>query len=343
MLTHVAARVPEVLQRFFGEEVRIAHLREVTSGAENHVFALDVDGAGGADGPLVLKLYSGGAATARRESELMIALRAHGYPVPEVFAVELDEQPLGRAFVVMRRIEGRTLAAVMRAEPAESARWLRCFAELAARLHGLDAALFAHGVAHDAREYLQRELARHEQSLRDLEVPEFCPVLDWLIARAAELHVRGPSLIHQDYHPFNVVVDERGEPYVLDWTIAHVTDPRNDLAQTFQMLASSGFGSLRGPIVSAYEAASGRALDGMEYFDVFAALKNVAGQYAVLDDGERKRPALWARLSRRPDFAQRAGRQRASVPALQRTYAVIAELSGVRVPEAEALFARLLA
>jgi hypothetical protein len=62
----------------------------------------------------------------------------------------------------------------------------------------------------------------------------------------------------------------------------------------------------------------------------------------VLDDGERKRPALWARLSRRPNYAKRAERLRAAAPALQRTYRVIAELSGVRVPEAEALFARLL-
>jgi aminoglycoside phosphotransferase (APT) family kinase protein len=241
----------------------------------------------------------------------------------------------------MRRIEGRTLGAVMREARGEGAAlWLRRFAELAARLHALDASAFA-TTPRTAAEHLDEELARYQQSLCELEVPEFQPVFDWLIEQRRGLTVHGPALIHQDYHPLNVVVDAEGGLYVIDWSLAHVTDPRCDLAQTFQMLTSAGFGMLRAPIAAAYEAASGRPLDQMSFFDVFAALKNVAGQYAVLDDGERKRPALWAKLSRRPSWQERVQQLRASSSGTQRTYRSMTELSGVRVPEAEALFARL--
>jgi aminoglycoside phosphotransferase (APT) family kinase protein len=341
MLAKVEAELPRICARVFGDGARATRCRDITAGAENHVIAFDLERTDGGDTqPLVLKLYSSGEGGAR-EIEVLGALYAQSFPVPEVMHAETSREPFGRAFALMRRIEGHTLGARLReARGDDAAPWLRAFAQLAARLHALDPRAFV-PVLKSAGDHLDAELARYERSLRELEVPEFAPVFAWLLEQRRALPVWGPALIHQDYHPLNVVVDAAGALYLLDWSLAHVTDPRSDLAQTFQILASNGLSALRPAITAAYEAASGRALADMAFFDVFAALKNVAGQYAVLDHGQHKRPALWAKLARRPRFEQRVVRLRAATGSLERTYLRIRELSGVSVPEAERLFAEL--
>jgi aminoglycoside phosphotransferase (APT) family kinase protein len=343
MLAQAIAQLPAVCREVFGPSAHVVRCDDITAGAESRIFSVDVVPDAGADAApvgLVLKLYSSDEG-ARSETNLLRALDAQRFPVPRLFASELDAKTFEQPFGLMQRIEGQTLGAVMRAALREEVgQWLRRFAELAARLHALDSAAFV-AAPKSAGEHLDDALARGARALRELEVPEFQPVFDWLLEQRRGLSVRGPALVHHDYHPLNVMVDGQGELHVIDWTIAHVSDPRTDLAQTFQMLASSGFGALRAPIISAYEAASGCALADMAFFDVFALLKNIAGQYAVLDDGENKRPALWARLSRRPGWPPSAKRLRAMAGPLERTYQAMHALCGVRVPAAEQLFAGL--
>jgi aminoglycoside phosphotransferase (APT) family kinase protein len=167
-------------------------------------------------------------------------------------------------------------------------------------------------VAGNAEHCLEQELSDHGEGLGSLQVPEFTPVYEWLQSRQSAVVTRGPALIHMDSHPHNVLVDRADRLHLLDWSLARVTDPRSDLAQTFQMLASAGFERMRAPILDAYQAAAGAPMPGMEFFDVFAALKNAAGQFAVLDDGERKRPELWQRLAQRPNWPTHAARLRAN-------------------------------
>lgn len=337
MLEELQARLDDLCHERFGASAQVARLHEITSGAENRVFSLDLERPNQPVLGLIWKHYSS-AEGARCETAILRALPEQGFPAPELFHVELDPENARPPASLMRRIEGRTLGAVMReTRGAEAASWLRRFAELAARLHALDAAAFAPATK-SADAHLDDALARYQRALRDLQVPEFQPVFDWLLERRRSVGARGPALIHQDYHPLNVLVDERGELYLLDWSLGHVSDPRTDLAQTFQMLASSGFGTLRAPIVDAYEAAAGWALSDMDFFDAFALLKNVAGQFAVLDAGEQKRPELWARLSRRPNWSERARQLHAALPGLERTYRALVQLTGVPVPAAERLF-----
>ena len=77
------------------------------------------------------------------------------------------------------------------------------------------------------------ELDRHEQIFRAI-APEPHPAFElafrWLNAHCAE-HREGPRvLVHGDYRMGNVLFDEGGMRAVLDWELAHVGDPAEDLA-----------------------------------------------------------------------------------------------------------------
>jgi aminoglycoside phosphotransferase (APT) family kinase protein len=334
-------RVADLCKTAFGPDAHVRALTPLPGGAENHAFSLDVDlGDGQPTLPAILKLFSHGAKAAKHETDVSLGLRALGFPAGEILHVELEASVLGLPCCLMRRIEGETLGRRMRGANDEQAQsFLRQFAELLARLHGVDCTRFADAkTGTDVEACLDAELAWYGQTLEGLEVPVFQPVWQWLRAQRKQLKPIRASLTHNDYHPYNVMVDRDGRLHLLDWTLARVTDPRSDLAQTFQLFTAAGYGASRTPITAAYEAAAGYRLEPMDFFDVFAALKHAAGQFAVLDDGKNKRPVLWARLSKRPGWEERVAQ--ITTASAELSYRMIVERSGVRLPEVEAVFAR---
>ena len=77
--------------------------------------------------------------------------------------------------------------------------------------------------------------------LRDHPVP-------WEAWAGPDPHLRGclariprrpPALLHLDFHPFNVLVENGAVTAVLDWANARPGDPRADLARTLSLLQSA--------------------------------------------------------------------------------------------------------
>jgi aminoglycoside phosphotransferase (APT) family kinase protein len=341
MLERIETVLPSICREAFGDAARSSGLRALAHGAESYIFAFELERDDAAPQALALKLYTSGAEAAALEYRTTRGACAQGFPAAELLHLERDAERLGFAFTIMKRIEGRQLAQAMQTAERPRARdLLRRFSTLLADLHRLDPVPVL-GPGSGGHACLDDELQLCAQILAGLEVPELLPVLEWLTARRRALNPRGPSLIHQDYHPRNVLLDDRDALHVIDWTIARVTDPRSDLALTVLMLAQSGFASLRQPILDDYETASAQSLDDMDFFDVMACLKSFAGRYAVLDDAEHKRPALWARVSRRPDWAAQLAGLRANPLSLRVAYDAIRELTSLEIPRVEALLSEL--
>ena len=93
----------------------IVDLVEITAGWENDMYAFDqlVDDRFGERirRELVLRIYpgDGGDIKSRNEFENMQRLHQSGYPVPEVFHLETDPNVLGKPFMIMERINGRSM------------------------------------------------------------------------------------------------------------------------------------------------------------------------------------------------------------------------------------------
>jgi Ser/Thr protein kinase RdoA (MazF antagonist) len=141
---------------------------------------------------------------------------AVGVPVPAPVASGWFDD---RAVDVASWCSGRPVAAVFagarEAGDAEAARQVcRRFGRTQAQLHA--ACVQERGLLPDAAGLLER--AGCDPALRTM--------------LAMVVDAEADSLLHMDYHPFNVLDDGHAVTGVVDWTNAAVGDPRFDLART---------------------------------------------------------------------------------------------------------------
>ena len=264
----------------------IEALQAVTSGASQEIWTF-VARRGGARDPLVLRrarhwstdsqaLSAGMSA----EVALLRVADAHGVPVPRVLS-ELDSGDcLGEGYV-MAHVAGETAGHRILRDPVLSAQLpqlLRECAGILARLHAVPLADLPHLRTGHPRD----ELAHWFRAYRANGVgrPVFEYALRWL-ADHAPMPVP-VALVHGDFRNGNLVVDAQGVRAVLDWELAHLGDPMEDLgwfcvnAWRFGAVdrPAGGFGS-RAELFAAYEAAGGAVVEAarVRYWEVLGNLK----------------------------------------------------------------------
>lgn len=282
------------LERFIARhagaaEVRVEGLHRLPGGASREIWSLDalVDGARLA---LVLRRDPGSTTmhTARRE-EFRVQQAAHAadVPVPTPYWLAEDDAELGAPSYLMARVEGETLARrLLRDEAFAPARAAMTgqLAAILARVHAIDVAGLTFLAAPLAGESpALAELDRYEQIYRGIAPdphPVFELALRWLRARLPD--GARTALVHGDYRIGNIVFGPEGVRAVLDWELAHVGDPAEDLgwlcvrAWRFgsDHLPVGGIGT-REDLFAAYERAGGSAVDPgrVRFWEVFGNLK----------------------------------------------------------------------
>lgn len=222
-----------IASRWHAEGRGIQGLRRLSGGASQETWAFDLRLDADRLLPLVLRRAAagtpgaGGAGLAT-EARLLALAAEHGVPVPALVGMLPADAGLGEGFV-MHHVAGETLGARIARAPElavarESLAW-QCGQALA-RIHQLPVqALPALRTAPAAV-----ERAHYEAQHRRFGAPR--PVFElgfaWLKA-----HDVGPppqaTLVHGDFRNGNLVVDAGGLRAVLDWELAHVGDPMEDL------------------------------------------------------------------------------------------------------------------
>jgi aminoglycoside phosphotransferase (APT) family kinase protein len=273
-----------VLARLDPQVQEVANLTRLSAGATNETWSLDaVRDAGGVE-PLILRRSavgrSPGVLTLQAEARVLSAVHGCDVPVPEVRYVLASEDGLGEGFL-MARIAGATLpgkilrdAALAPVRPQLASQ----LGSIAAAIHAVDLSRLPELPLLDA----QRQLEHLHLQYRAQETAR--PVFD-LAFRWLREHLPPavkPVLVHGDYRHGNLIIGPQGVHAVLDWELAHVGDPVEDLAWMcippwrFGELDKpvGGFG-LREDLLVAYERASGRAIDKarLEWWDVLGSLR----------------------------------------------------------------------
>ena len=229
----------------------VAHATKLSGGASQETWSFDILHPGGTIGAILRRAPKGfGAAPTRAagldvEARLMQLAHEAGLPSPRVMRVLLPEDDLGTGFI-MQRIEGETIGRrILRDAQYASARPLlaRQIGKVAAGIHAL------------RREELPKlremtpaaeiaELTRDYRS-SDWPRPVFELALRWLAA-----HDPGPpeqvTLVHGDFRHGNFVIAEDGLRAVLDWELAHLGDPMEDLG--WVCVNSWRFGEIDKPV-----------------------------------------------------------------------------------------------
>ncbi|HVM39517.1 MAG TPA: phosphotransferase family protein [Acidimicrobiia bacterium] len=277
-------------ERHFGAGTTVSDVRRLTGGASRETWSFDAMGPDGTRRALVLRRDPGGAlpgAMGRTaEYRLLETAATVGVPVPAVCFPLEEGDGLGSGFV-MERVDGETIPRrILRDDAfadARSAMAGQC-GTIAARIHAVDLAELA-DVALDGPAPGEHPAVAQIRQYRELldafgePHPAFELGLRWLEEHLPPLdQVR---LVHGDFRNGNFVVGSDGIRAVLDWELAHLGDPMEDLgwlcvrAWRFRSpLPVGGFGD-RHDLFAAYEAAGGGAVDTerVHYWEVFGTLK----------------------------------------------------------------------
>lgn len=257
----------------------VTGLGRLTGGASRELWSLDATW-NGETRALVLRRdppgREGDSSERGLEFALLRAAAEAGVPVPAVHWSCDDPKVLGSAFFLMDRIEGETIPRrLLRDDAYAGARRVMTsqLGAILARIHTIDPdrpeLVRLHAAGPEQGGISPREEVRRiGAGVRSLAL-EPHPVLElaerWLLERAPETSRRG--VVHGDYRVGNVIFGEEGVRAILDWELAHVGDPIEDLGwlctKSWRFGGSGDVGGIgsREELVGAYEKAGGTCVD----------------------------------------------------------------------------------
>lgn len=299
MSGRVGANAPEAFEsklatavaRHVGSPGTIADLKRLTGGAtkETWLFSARI---GDANMPLVLQLSTPRAplspddalaalprVVGKDDAALMMAAASAGVPAPPIRAVLAPEDGIGAGYI-MDFVPGETIARRILREPPFAplrARFAEECAAILARIHRLDAGALPFLQACGATE----QITLYRRVYDALGHPQ--PVIE-LGLRWAERHQPRrlrEGVVHGDFRLGNLICGVERIAAVIDWELAVVGDPVQDLGwlcvKTWRFGGPRPVGGMgqRETLLAAYERAGGIAVDSDElrFWEAFGSVK----------------------------------------------------------------------
>ncbi len=252
----------------------VSNLTRLSGGASRETWRFEADGR-----PLVLQRQRGGDVRDMGiEADVVRAAAAAGMPVPTLLASGTGgDSPLGGSFMVLTAVEGETIARKILRDPEFAAARPVLATQLGRALAQL------HAVPVDAVPRLvhtdQLQQYRDMLDLLGQPHPTFELAFRWLEQHRPMSGAQ--AVVHGDFRLGNVIVGADGLRAVIDWELAHLGDPMEDLgwlcvkAWRFgSHLPVAGVGGYE-QLFDAYEAAGGAPVDpaAAHWWEVLGTLK----------------------------------------------------------------------
>jgi aminoglycoside phosphotransferase (APT) family kinase protein len=252
---------------------QVTELARLSGGASRETFRFLADGR-----PLILQRQRGGdTRNMGIEADVVRVAAEAGVPVPHLVANSNDPSVLGAAYMVLTAVEGETIARkILRDDEFAVARTLlpAQLGSALAQLHRADVS-GVDGLTND-------DQLRQYRAILDLTGeahPAFELAFRWLEANRPD---PCPAvLVHGDFRLGNLMVGTDGLRAVLDWELAHIGDPMEDLG--WLCVKAWRFGSPRPvagvgeyhELINAYQTASGTVIDPevVRWWEVLGTLK----------------------------------------------------------------------
>lgn len=235
----------------------------------------------------------------RAEYELLTTLSRLGVAVPRTWWCVVENSPLGQPFMIVDRVHGTDIRKHLAAQPDTDRHQLGVeLVRVQTDLHQLDrqavqpASTMPHpGAGEELDKWIQLiQLSGIEPH------PLLSAATSWLADHIP--HTARHCLVHGDFKTNNLLFGTDGHVTVLDWELAHIGDPEEDVAWT--LLWTSPFDLVGGLLSaedyqSAYEEHSGFTLDPgtLLFWRIFALVKlSAIFLTGVARGGPQGRPTL---------------------------------------------------
>jgi len=279
----------------------------------------------------VMRLLTGaGMEEAQSEYRTLSLLHQAGYPVPEVYALGSAKHGFKHPFILMQRVEGGDFASRFPKNTEDDMKPLRDFVGLFRSLHTLDWRLYIENPEALAPPeqpcfHFDRKLALYSQILDGAGITALDPVMVWLSDQRDHTACDRACVVHQDFHPNNILEDHQGNLFVVDWTSAEISDYRFDLAWTLALTLAYGGAGRRAIVLKEYERQMGAEVPALEIFEVVAYLRRIGSGMISMQAGAEK-------MGMRPEAADVMRRDR---KAFERLYQRLTSITGLKLPEIE--------
>jgi aminoglycoside phosphotransferase (APT) family kinase protein len=288
-LTDLAERLAAFLTRELpdGANPQIADLEAVSGGNARAAWRFDLvfnEGDGHLDVPCIMLMQ---AAAGQLESDLaaefrvLSALSDAGVRAPRAFWLDADGSRLGAPTLIMERVSGTTDILALRApEPAGRNREIaRDFARCAAELHRADwrvvglsfpTAPSRDSAAGEQVAFWEAQFLKHRMEPHPIIVDAF----GWLKQHAPVAD--RIAVVHGDFRFGNFLYEGERITALLDWEMAHLGDPVEDLAWAYRALWTPEMHLPLDDFVALYEKESGVRVDPQTllFYRLFGEIKH---------------------------------------------------------------------
>ncbi len=277
-------KLAAVLAQQLGCTVTISELVKLTGGAAAQTWRFNAAFAEKCL-PLVMRLaHDGeqfdGALDKKSEALVQGAAVESGVPAANILAVLEPAAGLGEGYI-MAYIEGETIPQKIlgqsRFQVARSNMAKQC-GEILATIHAVPLSDVSLLPQYSVPQQIQR-LKNNFLSYGE-QLPVFHYAFKWLEERMPA--DADSCLVHGDFRHGNLIVNEQGIAAILDWEMAHIGNPMEDLGwlcvNSWRFgrsdLPVGGFG-IREDLYAAYEKKSGRAVspDVVTFWELYGVLK----------------------------------------------------------------------
>ncbi|MGW4478314.1 phosphotransferase [Rhodococcus triatomae] len=269
-----------ILSEALGEDVTVDEPGRLTGGASRQVWAAQARTADGTVLPVVLRRDPpghGDAARMRAEAACLRAAAAVGVPVPAVLASADDAPGIDAPFLLMERVDGESIPRKLQRDPEFD----RVRAGLAEDMGFVLGQIHRSAVEELTMLDDRDPLDALEDTYLGLDDPRPAVEIGLRWLREHRPPRRPTALVHGDFRLGNVLVDGTGIRGVLDWELAHLGDPIEDLGwlcvRAWRFGAQppvAGVGT-REHLLDGYERASGvRPTDSeLHWWETFGTLR----------------------------------------------------------------------
>lgn len=289
MTEQIESSLNRLIKNFSASSGPVRDLHRLSGGASQEIWAFSLPGASGHIAPFILRRAPGGIAPDAASHTLSLSVEASlirtvgqsGVKVPKVSYICQPEDGLGSAYI-MEFVAGETIARkIQRDRTFATARanfTADCGAALAiihkTKTEALQGTLPV-STGHD-------QIARYKAIYHALDIPRPVFELAFQTLTASTPAEMTPVLVHGDFRLGNLMLNEAGLCAVLDWELAHMGDPREDIGwlcvNSWRFGAShkrvGGIGDLPA-LLAAYQSAGGQALrpGDIDWWEMLGTLK----------------------------------------------------------------------
>ena len=270
------------------KRTQILNVQSLTKGWETELFSFTYSYQENCEmrgEEFVLRIYPGLSAkdNIKKEFTALKALYKAGYPVPKTHFLELDTSFFGHSFIIMDRIIGSDMGEEFFQTLQEGnyeklqREFIHPMCNLFVQLHNLDWRILQG--ENDYKDILKEKnllnkISRLETRVNREQLSELKPIIHWLKSNCKEIKI-DLAINHGDFHPHNIMISDKGEAFVIDWSACSIGDYREDLGWTLLLTGAYTTRKIRDMILETYESIKGIEVQKIKFFEVLSAVRRL--------------------------------------------------------------------